>query len=58
MDIGEDLIKAGSMAQPFGVSQSASELESIGFADSKDLEKEAIELDPIEKQKSDLLKKQ
>ena len=58
MDIGADLVAASDQAQPFDVgphSESLSELEEIGFADSAALEAEAVDMDPEERQKRDLL---
>ena len=61
MDIGEDLVEAASEAKPFDVapqSMSDNELDVIGFADSTALEAEAIDMDPEERQKQELLQKQ
>ena len=61
MDIGADLVAASDESKPFDLStqsESLSELEEIGFADSKALEDEAVEMDPEEKQRRDLIKKQ
>lgn len=61
MDIGEDLVAASDQSKPFDVglqSESLSELEEIGFSDSVALEKEAVDMDPEERQKRDLLQKQ
>lgn len=62
MDIGEDLVAADDQAKPFDVglqqSESLSELEEIGFADSAALEAEAVDMDPEERQQRDLLQKQ
>ena len=53
MDIGEDLVSESDQSKPFDMglqSESLSELEVIGFADSAALEAEAIDMDPEEKQ--------
>jgi len=53
MDIGADLVAASDESKPFDVtpqSDSLSELEEIGFADSAALEAEAIDMDPEERQ--------
>ena len=58
MDIGEDLVAASDQSKPFDLtpqSESLSELEEIGFADSAELEAEAIDIDPEERQKRDLM---
>lgn len=60
MDIGEDLVAASSEAKPFDMStesENLSELEQIGFTDSKALEDEAVDMDPEEKQRRDLIKR-
>lgn len=60
MDIGEDLVAASDESKPFDLTPQSelSELDEIGFADSTELEAEAVDMDPEEKQKRDLLKKQ
>lgn len=61
MDIGADLVAASDQSKPFDVglqSESLSELEEIGFADSAALEAEAVDMDPEERQQRDLLQKQ
>lgn len=61
MDIGEDLVAASDESKPFDLStesENLSELEQIGFADSKALEDEAVDMDPEEKQRRDLIKRQ
>ena len=51
MDIGEDLVAASDESKPFDLAPESdlSELEEIGFADSKELEAEAVDMDPEEK---------
>jgi len=51
MDIGEDLVAASDESKPFDLAPQSdlSELEEIGFADSKELEAEAVDMDPEEK---------
>lgn len=52
MDIGEDLVSASDQAKPFDLgltSESLSELDVIGFADSAALEAEAVDMDPEER---------
>lgn len=58
MDIGEDLVAASDQAKPFDLAPQSelSELEEIGFSDSAELEEEAVEMDPEEKQRRDLQK--
>lgn len=61
MDIGADLVAASDQSKPFDVapqSDSLSELEEIGFADSAALEAEAVDMDPEERQQRELVQKQ